>query len=91
MCELSEEEKLRAMPIILDGHALDYFSSKILPQSSSYDQCCRKVTEHYTSEEKWGRLLQQWQSIHLSTMMKENDDKSQVYVLKLLTAKLSTI
>ena len=34
-CELSEEEKLRAMPIILDGDALDYFSSKILPQSSA--------------------------------------------------------
>ena len=52
MCELSEEEKLRARPIILDGDALDYFSSKMLPQSSSYDQCCRKVTEHYTFEEK---------------------------------------
>ena len=52
MCELSKEEKLRAMPIILDGDALDYSSSKILPQSSRYDQCCRKVKGLSTTHPK---------------------------------------
>jgi len=50
MCDISNEEMVKGIPIMLDGPALTYFASN-LKTSASYEVAIQKLVSLYTSEE----------------------------------------
>lgn len=55
MCEVSMEDKLQALPVMLSGDALSYFSTKSV-QSSSCDEAIKTLGRWYNSSDKMSRI-----------------------------------
>ncbi len=90
VCEVTNDDKLKCIPIMLKDSALKYYNSN-LRSCKTYSECMERLTSWYTSDEQRNRLLQEWQGMCLSSMMGLYPSMSQVAVFINISAKLSSI
>lgn len=61
MCDISDDEKRKAIPMMLQDNAFRIYA-KNKHKVSSYDQEIALLKGWYTSEEKQTRMLNQWKN-----------------------------
>ena len=71
ICELSDEEKLKAIPIMLMGDAMSYFSNKAKTYDT-YEDAMITLRKWYNSDDKKARILTKWQTMSLSKEMADS-------------------
>ena len=91
MCNITGDDRLDGIPVMLDSGALSYYATNIRNVSKTYDDAITMLKEWFTSEEQMTRLLQQWREITLSAWFRKYPDKSQSDVFRLLCEKLTSI
>ena len=90
MCEVTEHEKLKAIPIMLTGDALNYFSNNSRA-CNSFDDAMKTLREWYNSDDKKSRILSKWQSMTLSKAMSNAPEESEVTVFRQFVSKLMSL
>lgn len=75
MCQVTEEEKLQSLPIMLKGDALSYFFNN-MQSCSTYTEVIQMLKQKYNIDEKRIQILTAWQSMTLTKAMKESPDQS---------------
>ena len=90
MCNLTMEQKLKGVPVMLDGPALSYYASN-LKSCKTYDSAIEGLKIWYTSEEQRSRLLREWQTTCFSVWCRRIPTKSEVTVFRDMSSELSKI
>ena len=90
MCGLTEDEKVRSIPLMLDGDALSYFSSNH-KDGDNYDQSIEMLRNWYNNEEKRSRILTKWQTMTLTQAMSDDPTSSEVAVFRKFMARLGSL
>lgn len=91
MCNVSEQEMLRGIPIMLDGAALSYYGSHVKGKVTNYKDALNQLLSWFTSDEQRSRLLSEWHETRLRTWFKRHPEKSQLSVFREMSARLSNI
>lgn len=65
MCQVSENEKLKAIRAMLSGDVLLYFLSHV-KEGTSHEEAFNALRSWYNNADKRVRLLRKWQSLKLS-------------------------
>lgn len=90
MCEVTAEEKLKAVSVMLAGDALNYFA--INPKGcSNYDDSMKKMRELYNSGDKKARILTKWRTMNLTNVTANYLTDSEVSVFRTFIAKLISL
>lgn len=90
-CCLTDDEKARAIPVMLRDDALSYYSTTFRNSEASYGEIVNSLRKWFTSEEQRNRLLRIWQKASLSEAMRRQPMKSEVEVFRELSHRLSRI
>lgn len=56
MCEVSQLERLRAVPIIMKGDALNYYANNC-SDCRTFDDAMKLLKEWYNSDDRTARIL----------------------------------
>lgn len=67
VCELSQEEKLKAVPIMLRDDVLNYYSSNY-DRCDTFEDAIALLRSWYNSDRR-SRILAEWQDMRLSTAL----------------------
>lgn len=90
MCELTDAERLKSLPVMLSGDALTYFSNHA-SKCTTFDSATSLLRKWYNSDEKKARILTEWQSMTLSNYMAKSPKESEVSVFRTFVAKLMSL
>ncbi len=90
MCHLSDSEKAEAMPVMLKDDALNFYMTTTKP-GDSFNTISQRFIDHYMTPEQRNRVLILWQSLRLSTEMRENPEKSELEVFRCVATRLSQL
>lgn len=90
MCQITEAQMLRSIPIMLDGDALDYYS-RIAASCATYGDAKSALRRWYNSDEKRARILTAWKSLVFSEEMSKRPDDSEVAVFRDFVARLMAL
>lgn len=89
--DLSEEEKGKAFPTILEGSAFKHYTRVYKNRSPSYEEQLREFRSKYISAEQQQRLLQKWEKPSLTDLMRQSPNKSEMEIFRELCDELSSI
>lgn len=87
MCDISEDEKLRSIPIMLSGEALNHFALNI-KGDDDYKDALKMMRSWYNNEEKKSRVLAKWQSMKLSEAFAEDPTNSEAAIFRTFVSKI---
>lgn len=59
MCEITDEDKLRAVTLILRGDALNYFANNS-SSCTKFDEAMSTIRSWYNNEDRKARILSKW-------------------------------
>ena len=90
MCEVSMEDKLKAIPVMLTGDALNYYANNA-SSCIDFDQAMCMLRKWYNSDDRKARILTKWQSMKLSEAMNEDPGESEATVFRKFTAALMSL
>lgn len=90
MCNLSEGEKEKSAPVMLEGDPIAYFA-KVMKSEDTYDEAVKRLLAWSTNVEQKGRIWYMWQSLCLSEAIKLTPEKSGVDVFRNFSYKRSTL
>lgn len=90
MCDINEQDKLRVVPIMLKGDAMNYYANNSA-SCNSFDDAMKILRECYNSDDRKARILTQWQSMSLSEAMRAEPDEAEVTVFRKFTASLMSL
>lgn len=90
MCEMTETEKLKSVPIMLSGDALNYYASNS-KNCKTYEEATQTLRSWYNSDDRKARILTKWQSMLLTEAMAEEPDESEVTIFRKFVAKLTSL
>ena len=89
--QLTEEEKARAFPFMIDEGALSHFTNTFSKRNYTYQEVIEDFRNWYTSEEQRSRLLLLWQKPSLTDAMRQDPERSELEVFRKLVDKLTSI
>ena len=87
MCGMTDEDKVKSIPVMLSGDALSYFASNI-NENDEFTRATKLLREWYNSDDKKARILTKWQTMTLSEAMADEPKSSDVSVFRKFVAKL---
>lgn len=87
MCDLTDSEKRKSIPIMLSGNALSLFN-KEAKACETFDEAATLLGSWYNSSEKQTRLLRDWQGMRLTSDMEKDPSASEITVYRTFVAKL---
>lgn len=87
VCRLSDDEKAQGMPVMLKDDALSFYMSVFKP-GNTYENISQQLIDNYMSAEQQNRTLILWQSMRLSSSMRDERNKSELEVFGFLCHKL---
>lgn len=87
ICEVSNEEKLKRIPVMLSEDALLYYLP-FVKQSNTYEEASNPPLQWYNSAYKQSRILTKRQSMSFPEELSCNLNDSEVEVLPKLVVKL---
>lgn len=90
MCEISEHEKLKSVPVIPTGDALNFYANNVAG-CRNFDGAMIKMCEWYNSDDRKLRILTTWQSMNFSEAMADELTETDVTVFRRFVAKLMTV
>ena len=90
MCEVTDADKLKAIPVMLKGDALNYYANNSSP-CTHFDDAMSMLRKWYNSDDRKARILARWQSMKLSDAMNEEPDESEVTIFRKFTASLMSL
>lgn len=86
LCEVTDEEKMRAAPVMLSGDGLIYNSSHG-QQCNTYEDAKGAIKEWYDTADKRSRILIKCQSLHFTKELTISPNNSQVEVFRSFVAE----
>lgn len=87
---VSDEDRLKAIPIMLSGDALIYCSANVRG-CSTYDEPVSFLRQRCKNSEKRARTLKKWQSLRLTEELMNNPNDSKVGVSRKFDARLLSL
>lgn len=90
ICQLSADDKLKSIPIILRDYALNYFSSNS-NQVKSFKAATNILRSWYNSDDRRSRILGRWQDMRLAISLGRDPDEFQVTVFRKFVVDLISL
>lgn len=90
MCQLTPEEKVMAIPVMLAGDALSYYSNQAR-EEDTFESAMGALRAWYNSDEKKARTLTKWQTMTLSEAFEADPESSEAAVFRTFVAKLTSL
>lgn len=90
MCEVTEEDKLRAIPVMIKGDALNYFANNS-KSCGTFDDAMRILRSWYKGDDRQARILSKLQEMRLTHAMNKNPDESEIDVFRKFVAELMAL
>lgn len=90
MCNIPDDEKLQAIPVMLKDDALDYFDD-YQDNCADHEEAFEMLRKWYHSSEQRARILTEWQQLRLSEEMAKQPEESEVSVFRNFVARLVTL
>ena len=90
MCEVTPQDKMKAIPVMLTGDALNYYANNS-KSCSTFDNAISMLRKWYNSDDRKARILTKWQSMKLSEAMNEDPKESEATVFRNFTASLMSL
>lgn len=87
MCQLTDDEKLTGIPIILTANAFDVYAEHA-EECRTYEDAKQLLQAWYNNAEKQSRVLMEWQKLGLSREMRKRPNATEVQVLTDFVATL---
>lgn len=81
MCQVDADDKLKALPIMLQGDVLNYLSCHA-HSCASFDEAIAILRRWYNSDDRKARILVKWQELRLSKAMAKAPTESEVAVFR---------
>lgn len=90
MCQVSTIDMLNAIPVMISGDALTFFSTHA-KHCNSYEEAVNALRQLYNNPDKRARTLTKWQSLSLTEDRTNDSDESKVKVFRNFVAKLMSL
>lgn len=90
MSEISSEEKLKAVPVMLGGDALSFFANNS-STCESFQGAMELLRNWYNSDDRKARVLTKWQGMKLSEALSQKPEESEVAVFRTFVAELMSM
>lgn len=90
LCEVTDDETLRAIPVVLSGEALIYYSTHV-KQCKTYEDAISAFWDWYNNSVKCSRILIEWKSMQFTEELERNINDSDVEVFRTFVAKLMSL
>lgn len=90
ICKVSNKERLNAIPILLPGDALVYYSCNV-QSCKTYDEAVKALQNCYNNTVNRARNLTKWWSPQLAEKVSNNPDTSEVEILRRFVARLMSL
>lgn len=90
LCEISAEDKLKAIQVVISGGTLTYYWSTVQGWLT-YDEAVCAIRLWYNNSDKRPRILTKWQSLQLTEILMSNPVTSQVEFLRNFVANLTSL
>lgn len=87
VAQCADKEMAAGIPVMLDGDALQFYAEELCDMRN-YNDIVMCLHDKFSSEEQRSRLLQEWQTTRLTTLLSESPDLSQVAVFSEMVRKL---
>lgn len=90
MCQVTKEEMLQSLPVIISADAVSYFASKV-QGFSDCEEATNLLRQWYNSDENRARILSTWQRMKLSEELSKAPDSSEVVIFQKFLARLMSL
>lgn len=90
MCQVTLEEKLKAVPVMLTGDTLHNYANNVR-DCGYFHKAMGLLREWYNSDDQKSRILSKWKSMTLTDALCEEPEKSEAEVFRKFVAKLMTL
>lgn len=81
ICQLSDKEKVQALPILLYDEALSFYMG-VHNSHRTYENVLQRLVDNYVKSAQRNRTLILWQSLRLSQAMHESPTESELEVFR---------
>lgn len=90
MCQLTQDEKFKSLPVMLSGDALTYFSDNAAT-CPSYEEALDVLRKWYNPDESQSRILTAWLSLKFSEELTKYPDLSEIDAFRGFATNLTSL